>query len=119
MSDLVERLRLDKFAVSSLVMTVPAAVGSLCHEAATEIQSLREKVQDLRMYGEQDACEIERLRAVESLLIDQVTEAQMEAAHLRAENADLWEFIEDMPSGPESFNQFIHESQTGRIGGAE
>lgn len=28
-----------------------------------EIQRLREKVQDLRMYAEQDACEIERLRA--------------------------------------------------------
>lgn len=28
-----------------------------------EIERLREKVQDLRMYAEQDACEIERLRA--------------------------------------------------------
>ena len=28
-----------------------------------EIEQLREKVQDLRAYAEQDACEIERLRA--------------------------------------------------------
>ena len=35
-----------------------------CHtcEAADEIERLREKVQDLRMYAEQDACEIERVQ---------------------------------------------------------
>ena len=33
------------------------------HDAADEIERLREKVQDLRMHAEQDACEIERLRA--------------------------------------------------------
>lgn len=35
----------------------------LCQEAADEIERLREQLQDARMYLEQDACEIERLRA--------------------------------------------------------
>ena len=35
----------------------------LLRQAADEIERLREKVQDLRMYAEQDSCEIERLRA--------------------------------------------------------
>jgi hypothetical protein len=90
-SGIVERLR-------GLADDLHGYDADACHDAADEIERLREKVQDLRMYAEQDAWVIERLRA---------------------ENADLWEFIEDMPSGPESFNQFIHESQTGRIGGAE
>jgi hypothetical protein len=48
---------------------------TLLHESAqTEIKLLSEKIQDLQMYAEQDACEIERLRSelaqVRSQLLD-------------------------------------------------
>lgn len=41
-------------------MRMPAG---LVKTVIDEIERLRQKVQDLRMYAEQDACEIERLRA--------------------------------------------------------
>lgn len=45
------------------------------HRAADEIERLREQLQDARMHAEQDACEIERLRAelaAERALADQL-----------------------------------------------
>ena len=41
-------------------MRMPAGLVKTVIE---EIEGLREKVEDLRAYAEQDACEIERLRA--------------------------------------------------------
>ena len=53
--DIVTRLREE---CESLKVDV-----QVLREAADEIERLREKIQDLRMHAEQDACEIERLRA--------------------------------------------------------
>lgn len=48
--------------------------GCMICTAADEIERLREKVQDLQMYLEQDACEIERLRT----FIDQWHQERMQ-----------------------------------------
>lgn len=58
--DIVERLR----AVSERYRyNTPQHLAENIDAAADEIERLREREQDLRMHAEQDACEIERLRA--------------------------------------------------------
>jgi hypothetical protein len=54
--DIVTRLRADG------IYGPTDEILPLSREAADEIEQLRETEQDLRMYLEQDACEIERLR---------------------------------------------------------
>ena len=44
--------------------------------AADEIERLRDKVQDLRMHAQQDACEIERLCQQIATLLEQRNHAQ-------------------------------------------
>ena len=54
--------------------------------AADEIERLREKIQDLRMHAEQDACEIERLRATIGGWSQDISNLQDEVDQLRKDN---------------------------------
>ena len=66
--DIVTRLRDDATAMRNTsaedrFFAVLGVYARTNDAAADEIERLREKIQDLRMHAEQDACEIERLRA--------------------------------------------------------
>ena len=55
-------------------------------DAADEIERLRHKIQDLRMHAEQDACEIERLRATIGGWSQDISNLQDEVDQLRKDN---------------------------------
>ena len=64
--DIVERIRKN---LPSIEWEQPLAAERE-RLAADEIERLRAREQDLRMHAEQDACEIERLRAAGDEMVD-------------------------------------------------
>jgi chromosome segregation ATPase len=100
---------------------VPFVVGREdIREAADEIARLREKVEDLRMYLERDACEIERLRkeadeerasskTFQTLLLDATDELEQVTKERNGWQAEAGGISEDLSNAEDEIERLQEE----------